>query len=160
MLTVEGYLVKVTIPRTLLLRIVYLVWCVGISAYTLGSFTEIVEPYLAVRYDYKREAIMVAGQVVFQWIFMSKSSTEERMRYMFIALTVSMIGSLMLLPLVLCDRLATVSALTATAYFLVVVGLIFGLHYQLVMRNSLPSILCYTWVLYRSFLLLFVLVPR
>ena len=160
MFTLEKFFKKIRIPRSLLLRIAYISWCVGLSAYSLGSFVQIIQSYLAVHYDYKTEGIMVIAQVGFQWLFLTRSSWEERVRYLFIALTVSMVGSLMLLPLLLYNSFSTVSAVSATAYFFVVVGIIFIFHHRLIMRNSLPKILSCTWVLYRFLLLLFVLVPR
>ena len=160
MFTLENCLAKIGIPQSLLLRSGYIIWCVGISAYSLGSFVEIVQSYLAVHYDYTTEGIMVVAQVGFQWLFMFRSSWEERVRYLFVALTVSMIGSLLLLPLLLQNSLSSVSAAGATSYFLVVVGIIWRIHHRLIIRNSLPPMLSCTWVLYRFLLLLFVLVPR
>ena len=160
MFSLENCLEKIRIPRSLLLRIAYVSWCVGLSAYSLGSFVQIIQSYLEVHYDYKSEGIMVITQVGFQWLFMTRSSWEERVRYLFITLTVSMVGSLLLLPLILQNRFLPVPAASATAYFFVVVGIIFIIHHRLIIRNSLPRILSCTWVLYRFLLLLFVLVPR
>ena len=160
MFTLENCLAKIRVPRSLFLRIPYIIWCVGISAYSLGLFVQIIQSYLAIHYDYKTEGIMVVGQVGFQWLFMIRSSWEVRVRYLFIAFTVSMVGSLTLLPLLLYNSLSPISAASATVYFFVVVGVIFTIHHRLIIRNSLPKILSCTWVLYRFLLLLFVLVPR
>lgn len=159
MFTMEDYLTRVKIPQSLLLRVTYVTWCVGISAYSLGSFVQIIERHLRIHYDYKTEAIMVVAQVGFQWLFMTRSSWEERVRYMFIALSVSMVGSLMLLPLLFCSSFWSISAVTATAYFFVVVGIIFVIHHRIIISNSLPKTLSGTWVLYRILLLIYVLVP-
>lgn len=160
MFPLERYITAVRTPRNSLLRLVYIIWCVGISAYSLGSFVQLVQRYLSVHYDYKTEGVMVAAQVGFQWLFMNRSSWEERVRYMFIALTVSMVGSLMLFPLLIYNSFSSVSALRATAYFFVVVGIIFIMHHRLIVRNALPKSLSCTWVLYRLLLLFFVLVPH
>ncbi len=160
MFTLERHLAAVGIPQSSLLRLLYIIWCIGISAYSLGSFAQLVQRYLAVPYDYKTEGLMVAAQVGFQWLFMARSNWGERVRYLFIALTVSMVGSLMLLPLLIYSSLSTISAMSATAYFFIVVGIIFVIHHRLIASNSLPKILSCTWVLYRLLLLLFVLVPR
>lgn len=160
MFMLESCLAAVKMPRSSLLFIAYSAWCIGVSAFSLSFFVQIVERYLAVSYDYKSEAVFVTAQVGFQWLFMMRSNWEERVRYMFIALTVSMMGSLMLLPLLLCHSYRSVSALTATVYFFVVVSIIFAIHYRLIVRNSLPRILSRTWVLYRVLLLCLVLIPR
>jgi hypothetical protein len=160
MRALERSIVGLSMPRSPVLRAVYLTPCICISAFALGSFVELVAPYVAVRYDYWSEVVLVTAQVGFQWLFMIRSSWEERVRYMFIALTVSMVGALMLLPLLLYNNLAPVSVGSATAYFFMVVGIIFVVHHRLIVRNSLPKILSYTWVLYRLLLLLFVATPR
>ena len=160
MLTLEKYFIESKIAPSPLLCFAYIVWCVGISAYSLGSFMRIVQEYLAVHYSYKTEAFMVLAQVGFQWLFMTRSSWSERVRYMFIALSVSMFGSMILLPLLFYHNFLAVSEEIATAYFFAVVGVIFLIHHRLITRSSLPKILSCTWVLYRLLLLLFVLVQR
>jgi len=160
MLSLEKCFAEVRIPGSLLGRISYIIWCISISAYSLGSFAKLVQAYLAVHYDYMAEAVMVTGQVGFQSLFMTRFGWNDRVRYLFVALTVSMVGSLMLLPLLIVSYFGTLSALCATIYFFVVVGIIFIIHHQLIVTNSLPTALSFTWVLYRLLLLLFVTVPR
>lgn len=159
MRTLESLLVKMEKTPSLLLRAVYLMSCVGVSAYALGSFVEIVQAYVAIDYDYKTEGIVVVAQVGFQWLFMTRSTWKERVRYMYVALTVSMIGSLMLVPLLALHSFAGTSTVFAVGYFFLVVGLIFLIHHRLIMKNALPTILSGTWVLYRMLLLIFVLLP-
>ena len=103
---------------------------------------------------------MVMGQVGFQWLFMAKCSWLERKVYALIAITVSMIGSLLLLPLIAYNQIFTVSALEATAYFFVVVGIIFVVHHLFLTRQKLPIFLTFTWVVYRLLLLIYVVFPR
>lgn len=145
--------------RTLLL-VGYLVFCAGLSAFALGSFAQIVGQYLAVRYDYRTEFLMVVGQVGFQWLFMRHATWTARRTYAFVALTVSMIGSLLLLPLLAIHRASAVSPMFATAWFFGVVGVIFVIHHAMILRLKLPARLTLTWVLYRLFLLAYVMVPR
>ena len=138
----------------------YLCVCVATSAFALGSFAKIVQEYLATPYDYKTEGLMVLGQVAFQWLFMGKALWSERKTYAIIALTVSMIGSLLLIPLIVCQNIVMASSSFATAYFFLVVGIIFLIHRRLIIRVQLPAILTYTWVLYRVLLLAYLIFPR
>ncbi len=142
------------------LLVTYLVFCAGLSAFALGSFAKIIQGYLAVRYDYRTELLMVVGQVGFQWLFMWHSTWAARRTYAILALSVSMIGSVLLLPLIAIHRTSGLSPLLATCWFFVVVGLIFILHHRLVVRSKLPTRLSVTWVLYRLLLLVYVLIPR
>jgi hypothetical protein len=139
--------------------VLYVFWCIGISSFALGSFATIIQEYLAIQYDYSAEALMVMGQVGFQWLFMAKCSWLERKGYAIIALTVSMIGSLLILPLVAYHNFFTTSSVWATVYFFIVVGVIFVIHHRLVVRKKLPTILTYTWVLYRLSLLIYLVFP-
>lgn len=140
--------------------VLYVFWCIGISSFALSSFAKIIQEYLAIQYDYSSEALMVMGQVGFQWLFMAKCSWLERKVYALIAITVSMIGSLLLLPLIAYNQIFTVSALEATAYFFVVVGIIFVVHHLFLTRQKLPIFLTFTWVGYRLLLLIYVVFPR
>jgi hypothetical protein len=140
--------------------IAYLCFCVVISGFALGSFAKIIQEYLTTTYDYSSEGIMVIGQVAFQWLFMGRTTWLERKRYALIALGVSMIGSFLLLPLIAYHNIFTVSALFATVYFFTVVGIIFAIHHSLIRTEKLPTILTYTWVLYRILLLVYLVFPR
>jgi len=113
-----------------------------------------------VRYDYRMEMVMVVGQVAFQWLFILRSSWMAKVRYMLIALTVSMIGSLMLLPLLVYNQFTVVSAFHALCYFFGVVLVIFAIHYVLIKKYDLPRYLMTTWLLYRCLLLILVVYPR
>jgi Na+/phosphate symporter len=143
-----------------LLLAAYLVFCAAVSAFALGSFAKIVERYLAVGYDYRTEFLMVVGQVGFQWLFMRSSSWAARRTYAVVALSVSMIGSVLLLPLLAIHHASPVTPLFATAWFFAVVGVIFVVHHAIILRLRLPQHLTVTWVLYRLLLLAYVLLPR
>ncbi len=138
----------------------YLTFCIFISSYSLSSFAYIIRDYLHVSYDYWKEIIMVVGQVGFQWLFMANSSWTQRYTYMIIALSVSMVGSIMLLPLIFYSFSSEVSPMVAGFYFILVVLSIFLLHRVLVKKQGLPLHLTYTWILYRLFLLLYLFYPR
>ena len=142
------------------LLVVYLAFCAGLSAFALGSFAKIIQSHLAVRYDYRTELLMVVGQVGFQWLFMLRSSWAARRTYAILALSVSMIGSVLLLPLIAIHSALAVSPLFATAWFSGVVGVIFLIHHALIVWLKLPPYLTLTWVLYRLLLLAYLLVPR
>jgi len=160
MQTVEDRIAKLEIRNSLLQQVTYLVLCVVIAAYSLSSFVEIIREYVAIRYSYRDEALFVVGQVGFQWLFMRYSSWAERKRYMFIALTISMIGAVLLWPLLICYRVLPLPVVGAISYFVLVVCVIFVMHHRLIIANSLPRILTGTWILYRLLLLLFIVSPR
>ena len=63
---------------------------------------------------------MVVGQVCFQWLFMIQSSWAKRQTYAILALSVSMIGSVLLLPLILLAHFSPVLPILATLWPLAV----------------------------------------
>lgn len=146
--------------RSSALTAVYVICCVGLSGFALGSFVHIVERFIVARYDYWTEIFFVLAQVPFQWIFMRRLSWRARWRYALLALSVSLVGSIGLLPLLYYHHVSGVSPFAATLYFLGVVAVIFVLHAIAIARESLPRILTLTWVVYRLGILAFLLIPR
>lgn len=146
--------------RSTIKRALYLLWCVALSGYALSDFARIVERYLAVSYGFLSESFFVIAQVGFQWLFMSRCSWRERLRYASVALTVSMVGSVMLLPLLAFHGWYGAQMEIAVAYFFGVVIVLFAIHHREIRRGHFPLHLSLTWLLYRILLLLFLVVPR
>lgn len=127
-----------------------------ITALVLTRFAEIIRPVLAVRYSWWLEAGMVAGQVLFQWLFLAGRGWAVRWDYAALVLLVSLEGAVLLLPLLAWQHWAgPVGLLPALGYFFMVVGLMFLDHWRRVKAAGLPAHLCFSWVLYRCLLLLF-----
>jgi hypothetical protein len=138
----------------------YLSICAGVSALALSSFANLVQEFLAIPYGFVSELTIVLAQVPFQWAFMYSTSRRAKRDYMVVALSVSMAGSLLLIPLLILNALAAVSALLAVGYFTLVVGTIFVIHFKCIVALRLPKILTMSWVFYRILLLIYVLTPR
>lgn len=125
---------------------------VGIAA-TLARFASIIEPYLAIHYDLRFELGMVIGQILFQWIVLVKKSWADRLECAAVLLCVSALGAALLWPLLAAHASSPVTPLVALGYFFAVVGVMFVVHWRLVVRGGLPVHLCATWVIYRLALL-------
>lgn len=138
----------------------YLLACIALSAYALQSFAGIVREYLAVEYHSFTEVLFVTGQVAFQWMFMTGTPWRQKRAYAVIALTVSAIGSVLLIPLIVFDGFHPVSPILGVLYFGGVVLVIFIIHHLLILRSALPPLLSLTWILYRTLLLVYLVVPR
>jgi len=83
----------------------------------------------------------------------------RRKKYAVIALSVSMIGSVLLTPLLAYGRIVGVSEIPAIGYFSGVVAIIFLTHHKLIKQATLPTVLTLTWVLYRILLLVYLIIP-
>jgi hypothetical protein len=140
--------------------ILYCVACILISGFALSSFAKIIEDVLEVKYNLTTETLMVILQVPFQWLFMPRSSWHEKIVYLVIALSVSLIGSILLLPIIGISYIYSISNLIAIAYFFLVVAIIFTIHFLLISKEKLPARLGITWIVYRCFILAYLLMPR
>ena len=103
---------------------------------------------------------MVILQVPFQWLFMLKNSWREKIVYLFIALSVSLIGSILLLPIIGMSYLLVIPNPVAIGYFFLVVAIIFLVHFLFISKEKLPAVLGITWIAYRCLILAYVLIPR
>ena len=103
---------------------------------------------------------MVSGQVFFQWVVMYSTSWQDKFKYMFIVLNISMLGSMMLIPVIAVNYFSPVEPLIAVLYFFAVVSGMFLLHIYVLKRGELPWHLTYTWVLYRLLLLTYLISPQ
>jgi hypothetical protein len=128
-----------------------------VIAKALATFAVIVRPYLAIDYGVWFELGMVVGQVLFQWAVMWRRPWNDKLRYAGVLVFVSTVGAVLLGPLLFLNHFAPVRVLTAVGYFFAVVGIMFVLHWRIVIRLRLPTSLCVTWVLYRLLILLVVL---
>ena len=138
----------------------YSIACILISGFALSSFAKIIEEVLEVQYNFTTETLMVILQVPFQWLFMSRSSWHKKIVYLVIALSVSLIGSILLLPIIGISYIYSISNLIAISYFFLIVAIIFIIHFLLISQEKLPARLGITWVVYRCLILAYLLVPR
>jgi hypothetical protein len=90
---------------------------------------------------------------------MINAAWSDLKKYAVLALTISMFGSLLLLPLVTYSFMFQVSEIVALIYFFCVVAILFITHYWLIKKEQLPTVLTYSWVLYRLLVLSYVAAP-
>lgn len=130
------------------------------SAFSLNHFAKIIDGFFSIDYDHQFELCMVLGQLAFQCSVMFNANWKERFTYLFCVLSVSMIGSILLLPLIGFNAYQQTEPFSALVYFSSVVLVMFFIHRYLVKKVKLAWYLTYTWVLYRIFLLVYIIIPR
>lgn len=130
---------------------------IGITAYTLNQFSLLIQSLLSIPYDWKIEMAIVTGQIVFQVPFILKRGPFEIIRYQYNMLLISLLGSILLWPIIGINAFHPQSQLTNLIYFFSVVTIMFLVHIQRVRKLELPHYLCYTWVLYRLIILPFII---
>lgn len=136
--------------------ILKLVFFIAVTAATLNQFALLIAHLLTIDYDWKFELAMVIGQVLFQMIFLWKHSVAEKITYTEALLTVSFIGSILLLPIIVLNHYYPQTDIINLVYFFGVVSIMFLIHWSKVHRLRLPWWLCFTWVLYRLIILVFI----
>jgi hypothetical protein len=128
-----------------------------ITTLVLERFSDFIAHLLDVDYDWKFELAMVTGQMIFQALFILKRGVREIIAYTSRLLLVSLVGSLLLLPAIAWNCIYVHHDLVNLGWFFSVAVVMFFLHKQYIDELRWPWYLCYTWVLYRLIILIFIL---
>ena len=131
--------------------------CIGVTAFTLSQFAKLIQHLLTLKYDWKFELFMVVGQLIFQLPFIYKKSFALKTDYYLNMLLVSLMGSLLLLPLLVLNHFYNISSMVNISYFFGAVVFMFFEHKRRVIKLLLPKFISYTWVLYRLIILIFII---
>jgi len=136
--------------------IVVMLISIGITTYTLSRFSLLIQSLLSIPYDWKIEVAIVTGQLLFQLPFIWNRSTFEIIRYQYNMLLISLMGSVLLWPIITINEFQVQTIRTNLIYFFSVVSIMFLVHMYRVKKLELPTYLCYTWVLFRLLILPFI----
>lgn len=139
------------------LKIVVVVICMAVTAITLNQYAKLIQHLITISYDWRFEAGMVIGMLFFQYPFIYNKSYNQKLDYYFNMLLVSLIGSVLLFPLLVMNFYSGYNDTFNLLYFLIVVLIMFFNHKRRVTVLGLPMIMSYTWVLYRAVILIFIL---
>lgn len=143
--------------RPMFPRLLIMLGCIIFTAFTLSQFSQLIQSFLAIPYDWKLELALVTGQLVFQFPFLYRKPFAVKLVYFENMLMVSLIGSLLLIPLLLVNHFYTLPIEVNVIYFALVVATLFFEHRRRIKQLQLPEYLCYTWILYRLLILPFIL---
>ncbi|MGZ4053567.1 MAG: hypothetical protein ACXVPU_05785 [Bacteroidia bacterium] len=146
------------LQKNIIYKILVMLLCIAITAASLNQFARLIQHLITIKYDWKFELSMVIGQLIFQFPFIFRKTVKQKTDYYFNMLIVSMIGSVMLLPLITFNHFYLLSDLVNVIYFFAVVMFMFFEHKRRVKKLELPWYISYTWVLYRFLILIFILI--
>ncbi|ANF51993.1 hypothetical protein A0O34_16390 [Chryseobacterium glaciei] len=124
-------------------RIAYITFVVFFSAYILSLFT--VKLGLNLGHNFLREFIVCLGQIAWQTTFLKAYLKEKFWNYLGNMMTVSMIGTLLLIPVLFIN----LNPIFNIIYFGIVVSIMFLEHLRrckILKLNYLPTI---SWTLFR-----------
>jgi predicted DCC family thiol-disulfide oxidoreductase YuxK len=132
-------------------RVLYIVATWLLTSIVLMAYARHLFPYIP-ETNFLREFIICGGQVLFQGVFVSLIRKDRTLHYLGNMMTVSMLGALVLIPMLLLQTFIQ-SPLAYLGYFFLVVCLMLVDHARRVKRLGLPWLLSATWVMYRLIVL-------
>lgn len=128
-------------------RILYIVFATLAMALTLFAYSVLLPDFGNA--SFVTELDLALGQIVFQTVFLLKKEVRTILEYVGNLVTVSLFGSLLLMPMLIVAEFANVGEFVAVNYFALVATIMFIEHFRRVELLKLPKFLCATWVLYR-----------
>ena len=146
-----------TIAKTTYFKIAVMLVCVAVTAFTLSQYAMLIQHLLKIKYNWQFELLMVLGMLFFQYPFIYKKPKLLKLEYYFNMLLVSLMGSILLWPLLILNQFYHCSDAVNLIYFFIVVLLMFFEHKRRVAKLSMPVFISYTWVLYRFIILIFII---
>ncbi len=134
-------------------RWLYILMVAVFTGVVLNQFAFYVNTGFGFEHNWVREYIVCFGQIAWQLIAISFVSKDKVLDYLGNMSTVSMIGGLLLLPLLLVNQLVMLSPLVLLAYFVGVVGLMFLEHIRRCKLLGVSLNMTASWVTYRMIVL-------
>ncbi len=143
--------------NTIYFKITLIIICIAITAFTLSRYAKLIGHLLNVNYNWQFELFMVTGMLLFQYPFIYSKTAAVKFNYYYNMLLVSLMGSVLLWPLLIVNQFYVCSDSINLVYFFTVVLFMFLEHKRRVAKLQLPVFISYTWVLYRFIILIFIL---
>ncbi len=136
-------------------RFLYIIFTILITTVVLFEFSNSITMLSAS--SIQREFIITLGQIILQYLFLTKVTTEKYINYIGNLMTVSLIGSILLMLLLGLNMILKLPQNAVFIGFGLTVLFMFFEHKRRVEILKLPMYLSYTWVLYRIIVLLIIL---
>ncbi len=141
-------------------RIAYIVFVALATAFIVNAYTTILFPYFGWTSDIKTELMICFGQVLWQGIAISLIGKKDRLNYLGNMSTVSMIGGLLLLPLLFVLSFFNPTLLVLLLLFFMVIGIMFFEHIRRCTLLDISLWMTVSWVLFRTTALLILIYTK
>ncbi|KRD63975.1 hypothetical protein ASE40_01125 [Flavobacterium sp. Root935] len=136
-------------------RFLFIGFALTITSLVLFGYSNLI-PILP-KSNITREIILAFGQIVFQSLFLLKFDKKTIINYAGNLMTVSLMGSLILVPILILNQFINLPEMLVLGWFGITVFIMCAEHFRRVKVLKLPFYLSYTWILYRILALLFIL---
>lgn len=136
-------------------RYMYILFATLITSIVLFKFSTII-PKIP-ESSFLRESTIALGQIIFQSLFLLKINSNKRLNYIGNLMTISLVGSLILIPILITHSIIQLPEIVLFAWFGLTVSFMLYEHIKRVKLLELPKYLSMTWVLYRIIVLYIIL---
>lgn len=136
-------------------RFIFILFALTITSFTLFNYSNLI-PNLPQSTSI-RELVLAFGQIVFQSLFLFKLDKKTIINYAGNLMTVSLMGSLILMPILILNQFINLPETLALGWFAITVFIMFAEHLRRIKILKLPHYLCYTWIIYRIIALFIIL---
>jgi len=136
-------------------RFFFIGFALTITTFILFGFSNLITSLP--KTNILREVILAFGQLVFQSLFLLKLDQKTIINYAGNVMTVSLMGSLLLVPILILDQFINLPQFIVLGWLGITVFIMFAEHFRRIKILKLPLYLSYTWVIYRVIALLLIL---
>lgn len=139
-------------------RLLYILFALTVTLFSVFNFSK----NMAILADGSlfREGIITVGQLVFQGMIIYTLDKKTILNYFGNMMTVSLMGSLMLITFMLINWMIPISKTILAFGFGIVIFTMFTEHFRRVKLLELPSLLSYTWAIYIVLTLLIIIITN
>ena len=106
---------------------------------------------------FMRELLLAVGQIGFQYLFIQKLNKQRQLEYVGNLVTVSIMGSLILAPILVLNQFLNLNKYFILVWFGLTVNFMIYEHFRRIKVLELPKHLTLTWILYRIIALIIIL---
>ena len=128
-------------------RLFYIILAVFFTATILFKYAQLF-PFFA-KNNFVIELLLALGQIGFQWLFIQNINRQKQLNYIGTLMTVSVLGSLILMPMLIFNHYYESQIYLLYAWFIATATAMRFDHYRRVKILELPKRLSFSWVLYR-----------
>ncbi|KIO54096.1 thiol-disulfide oxidoreductase DCC family protein [Flavobacterium hibernum] len=136
-------------------RFLFIAFALTVTTFVLFGYSNLI-PVLP-KTSIVREVVLSFSQIAFQSLFLLKFNKQTIINYAGNLMTVSLMGSLILVPILIVSQFIIIPAIIILGWFAITVLIMFAEHFRRIKILKLPHYLCYTWILYRILALLLIL---
>ncbi|MGO4771062.1 hypothetical protein ACEN2I_05325 [Flavobacterium sp. W22_SRS_FK3] len=136
-------------------RFLFIGFALTVTSFTLFEYSNLIQTLP--KSNITREIVLALGQILFQILFILKLDRKTIINYAGNLMTVSIMGSLILIPILILNKYMSLPQTFVLGWFGLTVFIMFTEHFRRIKVLQLPFYLCLTWILYRIIALLLIL---